>query len=371
MQPFAHFYTPINLYFYTVITLNNMLQNILNAYGFINEVEVKPFGTGLINHTWTINSGSNKLILQRINHNVFKAPADIALNIRLIGNYLSKHHPDYLFVTPEKTLQQEDMLYINKEGYFRLFPFVPGSHTIDVVSNSNQAYEAARQFGRFTKLLHGFNCEQLQITLPDFHNLPLRYRQCEKAIAEGNAERIKESADTIAFLKEQRSIVATSERIEKNPAFKKRVTHHDTKISNVLFNESDKGLCVIDLDTVMPGYFISDVGDMMRTYLSPVSEEETDFSKIEIRDDYFKAIAEGYLEEMSDELSADEKAHFVYAGKFMIYMQALRFLTDYLNNDVYYGSKYEGHNFMRAKNQVVLLQSLMEKEALLNRMVIQ
>jgi len=232
-----------------------------------------------------------------------------------------------------------------------------------------QAYEAAKQFGRFTKLLCHFPCEQLHITLPDFHNLSLRYQQFEKAIAEGNTARIKEAAATIEFLKNNRSIVDTSERIQKNPAFKKRVTHHDTKISNVLFDDNDQGLCVIDLDTVMPGYFISDVGDMLRTYLSPVSEEETDFSKIKIRSDYFKAIAKGYLEEMKGELSKEEQAHFVYAGKFMIYMQALRFLTDYLNNDVYYGSKYEGHNFMRAKNQVVLLEKLMEKEEALIRMI--
>jgi Ser/Thr protein kinase RdoA (MazF antagonist) len=346
-----------------------MLQDILHAYGFVNETEIQPFGTGLINHTWTVNNGHYKLILQRINHHIFKAPADIAANIRLIGDFLSKHHEAYLFVTPEKTLRQEDMLYVNKEGYFRLFPFVPGSHTIDVVSSPAQAYEAARQFGRFTKLLNDFDCEQLRITLPDFHNLSLRYAQFEKAIADGNTERIKEAADTIAFLQEHQTIVATSECIRNNPAFKKRVTHHDTKISNVLFDENDKGLCVIDLDTVMPGYFISDVGDMLRTYLSPVSEEEKDLTKIEIRDDYFKAIAKGYLEEMNGALSEEEKNHFVYAGKFMIYMQALRFLTDYLNNDAYYGSKYEGHNFMRAKNQVVLLQKLVEKEERLSRMI--
>lgn len=346
-----------------------MLQNILHAYGFINDVEVQPFGTGLINHTWTINNGQNKLILQRINHQVFKSPADIAANIRMIGNYLAKHHPQYLFVTPEKTLQQEDIVYVTKEGYFRLFPFVKGSHTIDVVNSTTQAYEAAKQFGRFTKLLGNFSCEQLHITLPDFHNLPLRYQQFEKAIVEGNTNRIKEAAATIEFLKSNRTIVATSERIQKSAAFKKRVTHHDTKISNVLFDENDRGLCVIDLDTVMPGYFISDVGDMLRTYLSPVSEEETDFSKIIIRNDYFAAIARGYLEEMGDQLSEEEKQHFVYAGKFMIYMQALRFLTDYLNNDIYYGSKYDGHNFMRAKNQVVLLQKLIEKEEALNKMI--
>lgn len=119
---------------------------------------------------------------------------------------------------------------------------------------------------------------------------------------------------------------------------------------------------MIDLDTVMPGYFISDVGDMMRTYLSPVSEEEKDFDKIEVRDAYYKAIVQGYLEQMNDELTQVEKEHFFYSGLFMIYMQALRFLTDHLNNDRYYGAKYEGHNLVRAQNQAVLLKRLLEKE---------
>jgi Ser/Thr protein kinase RdoA (MazF antagonist) len=340
-----------------------MPQHILNAYGLAEDtVETKPFGTGLINNTWSITTSDKKFILQRINHNIFKRPNDIAANIRMIGDYLSVHHPDYLFVTAEKTLLKQDIFFEKQEGYFRLFPFVKDSHTIDVVSSPSQAYEAAKQFGRFTKLLAGFPAEQLHITLPDFHNLPLRYQQFETAVTNGSQKRIKQAANTIIFLKQHRQIAALSESIPSNVAFKKRVTHHDTKISNVLFDKNDKGLCVIDLDTVMPGYFISDVGDMLRTYLSPVSEEEKTFSKIEIREDYFKAIAEGYLGEMNAELSAEEKDHFVYAGKFMIYMQALRFLTDYLNDDVYYGSKYEGHNFIRAKNQVVLLERLMEKE---------
>jgi Ser/Thr protein kinase RdoA (MazF antagonist) len=141
---------------------------------------------------------------------------------------------------------------------------------------------------------------------------------------------------------------------------KTRCTHHDTKISNVLFDHDDKGLCVIDLDTVMPGYFISDVGDMMRTYLCPVSEEEQDLSKITVRKEFYDAIVSGYLSEMGEELDETEKQYFHYAGEFMIYMQALRFLTDHINNDVYYGAKYEGHNFVRAGNQLTLLQRLME-----------
>ena len=345
-----------------------MLQKVLDTYGMPKEAI--PFGTGLINHTWIVESGADQFILQRINNNVFKNPIDIASNIRLIGRYLSKHSPDYLFVTPEKTLQQDDLVYLPEKGYFRLFPFVKDSHTIDVVSSPSQAYEAALQFGRFTNLLASFPVAQLKITLPDFHNLPLRYRQFETAVINGNKERIKEATDTIFSLKQYREIVTISEAIPNNKAFKKRVTHHDTKISNVLFDGNDKGLCVIDLDTVMPGYFISDVGDMIRTYLSPVSEEEKDFSKIEIRDEYFKAIAEGYLGEMNDELTTTEKQHFVYAGKFMIYMQALRFLTDYLNDDIYYGSKYDGHNFVRANNQLVLLKQLIEKEEYLSSLII-
>ena len=261
------------------------------------------------------------------------------------------------------------MVFIKDEGYFRIFPFIKNSHTTDVVNSPSQAYEAAKQFGRFTNLLSGFPVDKLKITLPDFHNLPLRYSQFETAIKEGNKERIKQSAAMINFLKDQHEIVTISEQISNNPDFKKRVTHHDSKISNVLFDENNKGLCVIDLDTVMPGYFISDFGDMMRTYLSPVSEEEKDISKIEIREEYFKAIAEGYLSEMGKELTTVEKKYLVYAGKFMVYMQALRFLTDHLNNDIYYGAKYEGQNFIRANNQVDLLKKIIEKEKLLQEMV--
>ena len=126
---------------------------------------------------------------------------------------------------------------------------------------------------------------------------------------------------------------------------------------------------MIDLDTVMPGYFISDVGDMMRTYLSAAGEEETDFSKIDVREKYFDAIVKGYLDEMNDELSAEEKNHFVYAGQFLIYMQALRFITDYLNNDIYYGASYELHNYNRTVNQLTLLNILTEKENSLNERV--
>ncbi len=346
-----------------------MTQEILNAYHLrMEDYEIIPFGNGLINATWRVKNDKKDMILQRINHAVFKKPFDIADNMILIGEHLKNACPDYLFTVPIKTADGK-ALFQNESGYYRLTDYVANSKTIDTVARPQQAFEAARQFGKFTKLLSGFPAEKLKITLPDFHNLSLRYTQFEEALKSGNKDRIEASRELISFIESNRDIVQTYTNIQENPAFKLRVTHHDTKISNVLFSDDDKGLCVIDLDTVMPGYFISDVGDMMRTYLSPVNEEEKDFSKIEVRDEYFKAIWEGYMSEMNDELTNEEKKHFVYAGKFMIYMQAMRFLTDYLNNDVYYGSRYEGHNFIRAGNQARLLQRLMEKEVALSGMV--
>ena len=340
-----------------------MQSAILMKYGFAPEsFTVKVFGNGLINHTWKVYHEGSEYILQRINDQVFKNPMDIANNIEQIATYLKQHHPDYFFVAPVKTIEEKGIIYIEGEGYFRMFPFVKGSHAKDVVETPNEAFEAAAQFGRFTKVLEGFSINQLKRSIPDFHNISLRHQQFLTALKHGNKNRIREAGALSAELLCYAGIVTDYENIISDHRFKKRVTHHDTKISNVLFDDSGKGLCVIDLDTLMPGYFISDVGDMMRTYLSPVSEEEMDFSKIIIRDDFFKAIAIGYYGEMKEVLTQTEKKYFFYAGTFMIYMQAIRFLTDYFNDDSYYGSKYPGQNLVRAGNQAILLKRLIEKK---------
>lgn len=344
---------------------NHAAEAVLALFGLTEPLSFEPFGRGLINHTWKASVAGKKYILQRINETVFRNPPDIAYNMQLIGTYLEKHNPDYLFVEPLKTTSG-DLMASTPHGWYRLFPFVEGSHTLDVVKTPQQAFEAAQQFGKFSAILSDFRALKLKITLPEFHNLDLRYKQFEDALQTAETDRKQAAKSYIIRLKEQYHIVDSYNEITREPQFIKRVTHHDTKISNVLLDGQDRGLCVIDLDTTMPGYFISDFGDMMRTYLSPVNEEEKDLSLIEVRDEFYWAIRDGYLSEMKTVLTDTERQYVYYSGLFMTYMQSLRFLTDFLNGDVYYGAAYPDHNLVRAANQYRLLQCLLEKEDELN-----
>ena len=333
-------------------------QTIQVLYGWENAV-FRPVASGLINHTFQVEADGHIYILQEVNSKVFKHPEQIDENLNRLSDYLSINASGYLFTAPVKTREGNSLVVLDGH-FYRVFNWVPGSHTIDVVETPEQAFEAANQFGIFTSLLKGFEADSLHITLPDFHNLSLRYRQFEASLQHGNPERIRESAHEIALLKAQSGIVKRFESFVQNPEARQRVTHHDTKISNILFDNEQKGICVIDLDTVMPGFFLSDVGDMVRTYVCPVSEEEKDLNRICIRKPFLEAIQKGYLATMQDALSNFEKDHFGFAGEMLIYMQALRFLTDHLNNDSYYGSRYPGHNYVRAANQIRLLEVLQE-----------
>jgi len=335
---------------------------VLNAFGLSTDSVVEPITSGIINSTWKVKSTKGNYILQKINDHVFANPKDIHHNIGAIAEYLKKNFQHYLFPAPILSLDGSELVHIEGKGYYRLFPFITGTHTINVVENTKQAFEAAEQFGKFTAHLGGFDVSKLKVTIPHFHDLSFRYKQFLASIQNGNEKRIQEEQSLINRLVKLDYLVKQYEAITQNPAFKKRVTHHDTKISNVLFNEEQNAVCIIDLDTLMPGYFISDVGDMMRTYLCPVSENEDDISKIMVRPSYYYAIVEGYYKEMRNELTAVEKNYFYYAAQFMIYMQAIRFLTDYFNNDQYYQILYTNHNLVRAINQTVLLDRLMEHE---------
>ena len=335
---------------------------VVAAYGLSADAVVQPLGTGLINTTWKVDTAAASFVLQEVNLRVFPHPEQIHENLRMIRAYLRAHAPDYPFIAPLPALNGTDLLRLPDGRVFRLFTFVEGSHTVAVATTPEQAYEAAFQFGRFTAVLAGFDTGCLQVPLPDFHNLSLRYEQLLQSLRTGNPKRINRAGPLIQALLSKEPLVQQYRSVTRNPSFPLRVMHHDTKISNVLLDANGRGVAVIDLDTVMPGYFFSDVGDMMRTYLCPVSEEESDFSRIFVREDYYTAICTGYEDAMGDLLTEAERRSFFLAGQFLIYMQALRFLTDYLKGDVYYGSAFEEQNFLRAGNQFTLLQRYTEME---------
>jgi Ser/Thr protein kinase RdoA (MazF antagonist) len=243
---------------------------------------------------------------------------------------------------------------IEWEGkYYRAFKKIEG-FALDVLTNADQAKEAAHQFGKFTASLSEFPIEALIVTIPHFHDLALRYHQFEQALIHGDTKRMDTAKDAIQFLQSHQSYVKKWLDFTSNKEAHLRVTHHDTKISNVLFKD-ENAICVIDLDTTMPGYFISDIGDMCRTYLCPVNEACQDLSQIKIIPERWTAIQNGYLEAMWEFLTSFEKDHFAFSGQCIIYMQALRFITDYLQLDQYYKIDRPSQNLDRTLNQNQLL----------------
>lgn len=349
-----------------------MSVQVLAAFGLEpKQFDVRPFGSGHINKTFLAanRKGSNHYILQRINTRVFKRPEVIARNHRLTWEYLAQSQPDYLFPRAIPTNASSD-LFRNDEDYWRLMPYVANTVTIDQADSPQQAYEAAKQFGRFARFTAGVDLTDFEPTINDFHDLTLRYASFQTAIQDATRKRRARAAELIGSFFGLSHIAENYATLMRAEALPDRLMHHDTKINNVLLREGTfEGVCVIDLDTLMPGKILSDLGDMMRTYLSPVSEEVYDVDRIVIREAYFAALMDGYLSQMRGILTSIEKEHLFYAGQFMIYMQGIRFLADYLNGDGYYPIKYSEHNLNRARNQWTLLTRLIEKEQPLQKII--
>jgi len=328
-----------------------MMQSIFDQYGWENATAI-PLTQGLINQTFEVNALHGNFILQNINTQVFKDPHAIDHNIKAIGQYYNTNRPSQLFTHLVPTLKGETLM--EWEGkYYRAFKKIDGI-ALDVLSTAVKAKAAANQFGQFTASLIEFPIAQLKVTIPQFHDLALRYHQFEQALIQGDANRITQAKDAILFLQSHQAYVKQWLHFTGHQDAHLSVTHHDTKISNVLFKE-DAAICVIDLDTTMPGYYISDVGDMCRTYLCPVNEACQDLNLIKVLPERWTAIQEGYLESMGEFLTNFEKDHFAFSGQSIIYMQALRFLTDFLELDQYYRVERPDQNLDRTLNQNQLL----------------
>jgi len=332
------------------------IQYVLSGFGLgFSSDQIKKLGNGHIHDTFLLD-GPAKFVLQRINTNVFTKPEIIARNLRMASAYIAKNFPDYPFLKAAKAKSGEDMMWDEQRSPWRLFPYIGNTITLESASTPGEAFEAAKGFASLTRKLDGITVEKFDTPIDWFHDLAWRFEQLQDAIQNASEERKTESSSALQQIQEYSYLVTEYLKWTSRGHLKLRVVHNDTKINNILFDSrSQKAVAVIDLDTLMPGYFIYDLGDMIRTFVSPVSEEEHDLSKISFRFPFYQALLDGYLSEMGEVLSDEEKNAIPFSGLMMTYIMAIRFLTDYLNGDIYYHIDYSGQNLIRAANQLKLL----------------
>ncbi|HYM93383.1 MAG TPA: phosphotransferase [Chitinophagaceae bacterium] len=351
--------------------INEIPKEVISAFtghktdfplAFTGKITIVPIGEGLINRSYKVScKGEVPFMLQQINKNVFPNPAEVQENYVHISRYAAHKFsrlrlPKILFYDKKKSL------FIDKDkNYWRAFEFIGDSFSLNIAETSAQARATAKTFAKFTAAFVDFNLDLLKIVIPDFHNLSLRYQQLEEALAGSRLERMPKALPLVEELKQREHYKNFYETVISSGKLPKRAMHHDAKISNILFSKStQKIICPVDFDTVMPGYFFSDMGDMIRSMACNLDESSIEFDKMRIRKGYYRDILEGYLSVMKKYLTGAEIKYIHYAGLLMIYMQALRFMTDYLNGDSYYRISYAGQNFDKAKNQLTLLKRLEE-----------
>jgi len=336
-------------------------------------ISASPYGSGHINDTLRviINQGGTELhyIFQRINENIFKNPPALMDNIKRVTEHIFKKIEDEgdeeitrhtLYVI--KALDDKSYTQDDEGKYWRAYIFIEKAKTYDVIETVQQAYEAASAFGLFQKDLADLPGERLHETIPDFHNTPQRFANLEKAVAADVAGRVKDVQAEIDFVMSRKADTSKLTDLLAEGKLPERITHNDTKLNNVMIDdESGKGVCVIDLDTVMPGLVHYDFGDMVRTSTSPTAEDEKDLSKVTMQFHMFESLLRGYLSTAGDFLTPLERENLPFAGKLITLEIGIRFLTDYLEGDIYFKTHSEGHNIDRCRTQFKLVASIEEQ----------
>lgn len=344
--------------------------DLLSQFGIdVPVTSWKPFGHGHINDTFLVTTPEKvpDLILQRKNHLVFKNVAGMMDNIVKVTGHIRKK----LMVAGEAEIDRKVMHYIaapdgryfvnDEQGNFwSLFLFVRGSTSIEEVTEKGQAYSAGKAFGHFQRQLSDLPGSLLVETIPGFHNGILRFQQFREAIELDKAGRVAGMKEVIHRLLGMAGEMTRLQEWLDNGEIPLRITHNDTKINNVLFDEHGEILCIIDLDTVMPGSSLFDFGDAIRTLGNTAPEDEPDMGKIGFNRDYYAAFAEGYLSESQRFLTPVEKSQLAFGCRYMVWEQTIRFLADYLNGDTYYKTAYPEHNRVRTLAQFRYLEVMEE-----------
>jgi Phosphotransferase enzyme family len=346
------------------MNLKHDIQAVAGRFQIPGEfLSAAPYGNGHINDTYAVvfdQEGKRvRFIAQRINHSIFKNPVGLMENVQRVTSHLGRKmtgQPDeFRRVLTLIPTRDGGSFYRDEQGnYWRVYNFIENARTYDAVESPEQAFEAAKTFGQFQKLLADLPSPRLHDTIPDFHHTPKRFATLEGAIEADSVNRAKLAGPEIEFALRHKSICGVL--LDAN--LPERVTHNDTKLNNVMLDDATgEGVCVIDLDTVMPGLVLYDFGDMVRTTTSPAREDERDLSKVTMQFPMFEALVRGYLASASEFLTTREKQFLAFSAKLITFEIGIRFLADFLAGDTYFKVHREGHNLDRCRTQFKLVES--------------
>lgn len=343
------------------------LQKILDFYGFEGTLtEAKTFGNGHINDTillrYDVDGSEKKYVLQKINKFVFKHPDELMANTVAVTTFLRKKiiaaggdpERETVNVIPAAN---GDVFFVDEDGeYWRITAFIADATSYETVECPEDFYATGLAFGHFQSMLTDYPADTLYETIPGFHNTRARFKNFKRVLAEDKLDRVKNAQPEIQFLLEREALANWSMDSYDRGELPLRVTHNDTKLNNIMMdNATGKGLCVIDLDTVMPGFAMNDFGDAIRSGTNTAAEDEPDLDKVHCDLALYDIYAKGFIEGCEGKLTEHEIDTLPYGAIGLCYEQTLRFLTDYLEGDVYYKTEYPEHNLIRSRTQMKLV----------------
>jgi len=346
--------------------LKNIFSEFNTGSGFKSAARI---GSGHINETYRVSTNHPKksYTLQKINSNIFKDIPNLMKNIEVVTRHLEnkiisgdKEAGSFsalrLIPTRHNQLFHEDP----SGNYWRLYNFIKGI-SFDTVTNTDYAFKGGKAFGLFQFLTSDVPIESLSETIPNFHNIEKRLESFHKVVNADPVNRVKHLIREIEFVKRREDEMMLLQNLINNGKIPIRVTHNDTKFNNILFDQKDNAVCIVDLDTVMPGTVLFDFGDAIRTGANRAVEDESDLGKVSIDIDLFEAYSKGYMEIACRFLNPEEVSNLAFSAKFMTFIIGLRFLTDHIDGDKYYRIHFPGHNIQRARSQFRLLETMEQK----------
>jgi Ser/Thr protein kinase RdoA (MazF antagonist) len=338
------------------------LLQIASQFAFEGDiVAIEPLGEGFINDTYVVTTAGSapNYILQRKNHNVFPDVPAMMANIKRVTEHIKAKVADPMRETLTVVSAKDGRLYVEEgENFWAACLYIPDTVTYDRADTTDLAYQGGVGIGRFQALLADFT-EPLNETIKGFHNIRWRFEQWDATIAADPVGRVKEVQEEIGWVESRRDEMLDFWSRVESGEIPTRVTHNDTKISNILFDStSGRVLCAIDLDTVMSSTSLNDFGDAIRSYTNTGAEDDKDLERVEMSIDMFRAYAEGYLSEQRGTMTHSEREWLAFSARYITFEQVLRFLMDYIDGDKYYKTAYADHNLVRARAQHKLLLSI-------------